>query len=175
MTTVLTRRLRVRQGCSVLGKDGETIYKGGSLLPLDHGLPKQWIDDAFKNKIIENAPSEAEDALVAAPNVTPPPPVGGTGSKDKEGAIDVRGADPNSFVASSGAGGITTTSTPVVPPSSGPGSGTPLSIWNLDPATLQTQSLDDLNMMILERDEKVEPFASIDEARAWLSQDFNKQ
>lgn len=44
--------------------------------------------------------------------------------------------------------------------------------WSLDPADLQDKGLDELNVMILEREEDLEQFETIEEARAWLTQDY---
>ncbi len=46
------------------------------------------------------------------------------------------------------------------------------SVWVLDPADLQDKSLDELNVMILERDDELEQFETVEEARAWLTQDY---
>lgn len=46
--------------------------------------------------------------------------------------------------------------------------------WVLDPALLEGKTIDELNVMIVERDPKVEPFATAEEAVAWLSQDRNQ-
>lgn len=52
-----------------------------------------------------------------------------------------------------------------------PGSGIP-SLWILDPANLEGKDLDDLNVMILERDDSIEPFETIEEAIGQLCMDF---
>lgn len=44
--------------------------------------------------------------------------------------------------------------------------------WNLDPATLSDKSIEQLNAMVLERDPKVKPFDTPEEAMAFLSSDF---
>ncbi len=46
------------------------------------------------------------------------------------------------------------------------------SIWILDPADLQDKNLDELNVMILERDDELDQFETVEEALAWLTQDF---
>ena len=48
------------------------------------------------------------------------------------------------------------------------------SIWVVDPVGILGLSLDQLNIMILERDGSVEPFETAEEAAAWLSQDFEE-
>lgn len=44
--------------------------------------------------------------------------------------------------------------------------------WNLDPHTLVSKSLTELNVMVAERDPEIEPFDTPGEASAYLSQDF---
>ncbi len=46
------------------------------------------------------------------------------------------------------------------------------SIWVTDPAGIRGMGVDELNIMILERDDSVEPFETAEEAIAWLSQDY---
>jgi hypothetical protein len=46
--------------------------------------------------------------------------------------------------------------------------------WSIDPATLRGMTLEQLNVMVAERDEKgeIKAFTTIEEAIAFLSQDF---
>lgn len=44
--------------------------------------------------------------------------------------------------------------------------------WDLDPEKLQGLDLDQLNVMVLERDPSIEEFQTVEEAIEWLSQDF---
>jgi hypothetical protein len=48
------------------------------------------------------------------------------------------------------------------------------SIWIVDPAGIRGLSLDQLNIMILERDGDIAPFEDEDEAAGWLSKDFEE-
>lgn len=50
--------------------------------------------------------------------------------------------------------------------------GSPKGPWIFDPATLSGKPLDELNVIIKERDEAVEPFATVEEAIAFLSQNY---
>lgn len=45
-------------------------------------------------------------------------------------------------------------------------------LWNFNPAILAGKDLDTLNVMVLEIDGRVTPFDTVEEATAWLSQDF---
>lgn len=49
-----------------------------------------------------------------------------------------------------------------------------ISPWSLDPATLADKTLLDLNLMIAERDSTLTLPQTVEEARAFLSQDFGK-
>lgn len=44
--------------------------------------------------------------------------------------------------------------------------------WNLDPEGLRGYDLESLNVMVLERDDSLDPFDTEAEAIAWLSQDY---
>jgi hypothetical protein len=44
----------------------------------------------------------------------------------------------------------------------------------MDPDGIRGMSLDQLNVLILERDDSVELFEDVDEAAAWLSKDFEE-
>ena len=46
------------------------------------------------------------------------------------------------------------------------------SLWAFDPDGLRARSLDTLNVMVMERDEKIDAFDTVDEAIGWLSQDY---
>lgn len=47
--------------------------------------------------------------------------------------------------------------------------------WTIDPATIEGMDLDQLNVMVKERDESVSLFADEEEARAFLSQDYDSK
>ena len=44
--------------------------------------------------------------------------------------------------------------------------------WDMDPKALKRKSLDELNIMIADKDAKVEPFETRSEAIGFLTQDF---
>lgn len=44
--------------------------------------------------------------------------------------------------------------------------------WSEDPGALEGKSLDELNLLIIEKDPSSVPMETPEEARAWLSQDF---
>ena len=48
--------------------------------------------------------------------------------------------------------------------------------WDLDPETLIGKDVNELNVMVAERAQQViDPFETVEEAAAWLSQDFHKK
>lgn len=51
-------------------------------------------------------------------------------------------------------------------------SGSPVSKWIFDPATLTDKSVEELNVLIKENGPDVDPFDTVEEAVAFLSQDF---
>lgn len=176
---ITSKRYRVRQGCSVIAPDGATLLPGGTLLPVGHAsFDEKFIKDSLRERMIEPAHNAAEDARVAAPNVEPPKvALAGSGSSDPMESIDLRSVPKgNDALGVSVSGGASTTTTA---PNSGLEAGlrttdpiTPDSVWNLDPAILTDKSLEQLNVMVLERDKGIAQFADADEARAWLSQDY---
>lgn len=48
------------------------------------------------------------------------------------------------------------------------------SIWTVDPDGIRGMSIEQLNIMILERDDSIEPFETVEEAVAWLTQDYEE-
>jgi len=46
------------------------------------------------------------------------------------------------------------------------------SVWNLNPAVMETKTLDQLNVLIHERDTALDPFEDKAEAVYWLSRDY---
>jgi len=51
----------------------------------------------------------------------------------------------------------------------------PQTKWNFDPALLAGKEIDQLNVMIQERDPSVHPFDTVEEAIAFLSSEFQPQ
>ena len=128
-------------------------------------------------------PDALPKAIEENPGQTKAPPI--TGGDDTAGG---KGSDPVTLddvpTGVSAAGGIPDASdegagvsaSPVaVQPVPGPevdGAGSPKSPWIFDPAELAGKPLDELNIIIKERDAAVEPFATVEEAIAFLSQNF---
>ena len=52
------------------------------------------------------------------------------------------------------------------------GAGSQVGPWIFNPADLQGKPLEELNVLIAARDDTVEPFGTVEEAIAYLSQNF---
>lgn len=63
---------------------------------------------------------------------------------------------------------------PTKPSSPGQKQAPPAAKWDLDPETLRGLPLEQLNLMVRERDPNVAPFDNVDEAIAQLSVEFRK-
>lgn len=184
-----SRTLRVRQGGAVLDRRG-VLHYGGSVVP-EGALSEADIKAHLASGYIEESnEGPLPDVPVANPpgvDISTPVPGLQTGT-DKSldaskavvtdkgpnlGPVPESKPAPNSDALSvtSGEGGVTMTSTPQAPPPNN-GTGAAISKWVLDPATLTGKKVEDLNVMILERDPTVKPFETVEEAVAFLSQDF---
>lgn len=153
---------RVKQGACVCSPNGITIYRAGEMLPAKDFNKKQ-IDEHLRSGYIEEAKEATADTGVQglAPGQVAMPPLPGLDSSDKDKA-----RTDGIKVNNSGAG-ITTTSTP-------PEIKQDKSLWVFDPQSLAGKTLDQLNTLVKETDPKVEPFTTVEEAIAFLSQDFGK-
>ena len=118
------------------------VYKEGEELPEDELRPKQKAELLRKGGY-----AEVVDVAEAAPTLPPGVADLSPGKKPTELAKQIKGT-PEPAAA---------TATPT---------------WNLDPAQLEGKSLDELNVMISERDPKIPELNDRDEAVAWLTQDF---
>ena len=165
---------RVRQGRSVVGPDGQ-IYRGGQ------GLPDTWERRIYKTLMdepepaIENATIEAADELVVPNNAPKTPALPGIDPAQRQGAIDaaraVRDGAPareTLTVQTGSQAAKVEVSNAEVPAAKANASGK----WNLDPATLEGKTLEQLNIQALEIDPSISPFADVAEAVAMMSMDF---
>ena len=124
-------------------------------------------------KTIEVRPGETKAPPITAGDGNP----GGKGSDpvtldDVPTGMAAAGGIPDA--SDPGAGAILSPAT-VTQPIPGPevdGAGSPKSPWIFDPAELAGKPLDELNVIIKERDTAVEPFATVEEAIAFLSQNY---
>lgn len=141
------------------------------------------------------------DLVEKAPGMETPVPLKGSDNREKESAIETGKAptiDPRSGVKvmqSSGGPEINVTrpeiesdnrtqqpvaektSVDIEQPVHKPGpvvnnAGQATSKWTIDPTSLEGRDLEQLNVMILERDPNQSPFATVEEAKAHLSQDY---
>jgi hypothetical protein len=165
----------------------------GDIIPND-AVTDKWIEDALRNRTIEPVFSmqqvPVERGPVAdVPGVEPGAPVGGDetrvgivnrdqGNAERVNRIATSGGDQTPPVGRVEVGGIVVEVTPAPPEGTTPSPGQPVqqvgSIWNLDPERLQGKTLEELNVMVKERDTGVPLFETIPEAVVFLSKDFKR-
>jgi hypothetical protein len=175
---VVTRkyRFRVARGNSIaLGRGANNkLLKPGEYLPDDYPLNKARNLQRQGKVVAENLtmhPEYIPNTPVADPPGTSVKPLRTAGRNDM---LDASKSDP--FAAPRESIHVQTPSG--IQTSSGPAEKAPQpvthkqTLWHLDPAGLEGKTLDQLNVMILERDETVEPFGTTEEAIAFLSQHF---
>lgn len=163
-------QLRVRRGCSVLSpKDSFGMYrvfKAGELIPeglFPQATIKEHLASGYCEPVNVGTPPEQDIPTDNVPGVQPAPIIP-SGTRDTSPSAPVE-------LVTTAPGGVT--SSVQIKKDPVPEVKTPLSIWNLDPEQLKGKSLDELNVMILERDDTIDPFDTLEEAVAQLSQDFN--
>jgi|GEM_PF-3269456 len=139
---------------------GEPIrLQGNSYPPLTSPQIEEHLRSGYLQLYgIKDEPITASDLTDSPPGKVETPPLPGPG-KD--------GIDPKEAVMSINTGGVEVSSKPTAPPVV-----QEQSPWNLDAETLQGKDVDELNVMILERDENGPEFETKEEAMAFLSQDF---
>lgn len=160
-------KFRVSPHCSVMlndpkGQHGRRLLRAGQELP--DNLTKQQINELLGSRHIFPVGSSVEidrkTKDLTPPGVQPPLPV----PSDN----DLTKPSPRDRIIITQPGDVQTrvSPKPVVAAKS------QKSPWVLDPTLLKGKSLDDLNVMLLERDDQAEVFDTPEEAIAFLSQDF---
>lgn len=145
---------------------GNKTHLPGAILSADE-LPRPFLHEALLTGVV--VPVESPDPVVVEevmPQVTP------------EGKVQITGEAPNrdipkplfekpvdAPIAATTSPGVSTVTTKPPPV-------TFVSLWTLNPISIQSRSLDQLNAMVLERDASLTPFQTREEAMSWLSQDF---
>lgn len=147
-------RYMINKGCSVLMPDGTQLV-GPCEIPAKCGLTEKFI----QTELVANRYAYPIGSKVAEERLYDKTPPG----VDEPPVLAAAESDKITLLSPSG---VSTTSRPVTSVSQPP---TP---WTLDPTSLNGKTLEQLNVMIQERDDKVEPFQTVEEASAWLSQDF---
>lgn len=178
-------QLRVKSGCSVVGKDG-TLYRAGAVIPAEMFDIKYIETELLKYNYVEiiyaMLPNTNTDLTADPPGVDKRPTLPGTDQVVRnDAAPDVGGGEflqtdskPIEVKSEGGVEVSMTDASPAKADDKPEGHGQAISKWSIDPASLTSKTLDELNVMILERDEKIEPFETPEEAVAFLSQDFGK-
>lgn len=157
----LMRKYRVSPGgCFINGNQrlsAGSVFDGDSL--------SVGILDALKNGYIEQATGPAKPPQAAVEKVP--------GRDTRPGLPNRKNADgTQETVMTAHAGGI---SQQISKPAQAPASIVqPRSPWMLDPATLEGKTIEQLNVMVAERDPSIQAFPTAPEAVAFLSQDFDR-
>ncbi len=195
-------KIIVARGCSIRYPSGVTpkdsrrpVLTQGVVIPDGIFTPaqiKEHLTSGFAESVSvrdQPDPDALPKAIEESPGQTKAPPI----NAGEEGAGG-KGSDPVILddvpSGMSAAGGIPDASDPgagvrvsaetlaaeIAPqPVPGPevdGAGSPVSHWIFNPAELAGKPLDELNIIIKERDAAVEPFATVEEAIAFLSQNY---
>ena len=190
-------KLIVAPGCSIRYPAGVTAKGSGRpVLTQGEELPdglftpsqrKAHIDSGFA-QVVSAAdrpdPATMPKSIPDRPGESEAPPIN-AGSKGDSGSgsdpvttdaaptgVSAAGGIPDA--SDGGAGNVLAPST-VEQPVPGPeidGAGSEVGPWIFNPADLQGKPLEELNVLIAARDDKVEPFGTVEEAIAYLSQNF---
>lgn len=171
-------RYKVCQGgvvaITMAGAQQDRLFRPGEYLP--DGVPQKAIESHIKSGYVvavnqEGPPEQA--LLVENPpgqDLGPAVSAGGDiNDKSKRDNLDKQVFTTVPERSSAGSPGNvmqTTSKKPAAPVTQ------VRSLWNLDPALLKSKTIDQLNVMVQERDNAVEPFSTTPEAVAFLSQDF---
>lgn len=167
----MARTFKVAPNCCILTPDGKKMFTTGTIVTdrdFSAGLIKEHVNSGYL--LPQNAP-EVADKIPGAVTI-PPPPIETTlegAGKNKVIEITPKGNSaeklPELQISEQEA------AAKVAAGKKGPD----LSPWVLDPAELaKNDDLTALNLMILERDANGKEMETIEEARAFLSQDFGK-
>lgn len=155
----MAQQFKVSRGCSIVGLDGK-LYREGEILPPGYA-PRKKIDDHVRSRHVTPIGSQDQiriEQAPTAPGVEPPKPTSSgehaTGVTTSEGGVQKLHLDPPATATT----GTVAQSDP--------------SPWTIDPSTLEGKDVDELNVMILERDPEQETMETVEEAVAFLSQDY---
>lgn len=186
--------IRVNKGASIYHNG--RLYTEGERLP--DNLPPGVVEGHLKSKYAVDADARQEEvpadqipgrdqvqALLGTHDGTQEVRTD-TGVPVVVNSQDGSGAAATTYVAPSGTGTgnagasiveeNTATASPVAANGDQPAPGNVIeqqqTPWNVDPATLEGKNLDELNVMVLEKDDSMEPFEDEAEAKAQLSKDF---
>lgn len=152
--------LKVRRGGSIICPKGK-IYKAGSAIP-QGVLTAEQVREHIRSGYLEVVRS-TKDVIPSIDEVVAAGYSRSHAEKIVEEVAERYGEKPVEHPPGVEPDlGITDEGKPVVHPR-----------WSFDPDGLRGHDLDTLNVMILERDGDVDPFESVEEAVAWLSQDYS--
>jgi len=165
-------RYRVKQGGCVMHQG--RIYYGGSTEINNIGLTQAQLDKKVRSGYIEpigSYDSELADAPVPLPPGADPLPT--LPALEKAGVTTLSGDNPiprrpSTTFPREVVGRPTVQVTPIKAPVQ------VSSIWTVDPATLEGMDIDQLNVLVKDRDANATAFTEVDAAKAQLSKDFKE-
>lgn len=152
-------KLVVAKGGSIIGPDNRIFKEGHEVKPGD--LPKGAIEEHLKSGYLEPAiymPSLAEVMAAGYPEES--------AKKILEREAQARPVPGTRETPAFGLNGD-----PVAKPSE-PEAPTVKSPWTFDPDGIKGMKLEELNSLVLSKDSQLAPFETVEEAAAWLSQDY---
>lgn len=154
--------LKVKKGGSIKGPDNK-VYKGGTVIP--NGLLTEAM---IKEHLASGYLSVLRSPKSVVPTLAEVRAAGYSEEAAKSIVADAEAAAGEELVEFApgveDVPGMSDTGKPVKVASK----------WALDPDALRGVELDQLNVMIIERDAEQQPFDSVEEAIAWLSQDYEE-
>jgi len=159
-------RFKVAKGCSIIDR-GRVLHKAGSLITTDKHMTKADCEGHVKSghlipvaEAADPTPGDANLLVENAPGVQTPTPL--KSSEDEKDQVRT-----NAVKVESGITKIETLPEKKVQQVK--------TLWNFDPKRIAKKGVDELNVMILERDDKVVPFETKEEALAFMTQDTGKE
>lgn len=140
-----------------------TLYKGGTILP-EGVFTREQLEGHLKSGYIEPLPHGEGPRAEAMSDSTGPDAVTKPTRSGEEKVIQTLEGPRGP--------GVRTSSRQKEPAPGERGGGQAPSVWTVDPANLEGKSLEELNVMVLDRDNSMEPFSTVEEAVAQLTADF---
>ncbi|MCP4897877.1 MAG: hypothetical protein GY906_12970 [bacterium] len=171
--------LIVTQKGSILAAGGRVLTPGTKIARGVFTDPqvKEHIRSGFLAEVREGAPPPENPTPDDNP-VVKKDNVGDGSNPSMTTTADIEGAEKSDKTVVAGAGGGEgTVSQGTVEKTEEQPAGEPLvheGKWNINPAALASKSLDALNLMVIGRDETIDPFETVEEAAAFLSQDWRE-
>lgn len=172
-------RYRVKQGNCIAISGGpqrqNVLLKPGDFLPDDY--PQKKAESLLRERKVEAVNITPYPDFVADVPVADPPGTNVARIQTTRTNSELDATRGNPYETTVGGSMSSSTSSGISQLSSPKKAGKQavsqrVSPWDVDPSTIKGKSLDELNVMILERDANQQPCTTVEEAIAFLSQDF---